>query len=72
MTIQLTEQQAHALASGGNALPRVIDPRTNATYVLLPAEEYESVRELIENDRQQRAIRAIGLRNAVGRMESEP
>ena len=44
MSIELTEQQQHALDTGRESLPRLIDPRTNAAYVLVPAEDYESVR----------------------------
>jgi hypothetical protein len=72
MTIQLTEQQQRALDSARPTLPQVVDPRTNAEYVLIPAAEYESVRDLIEDERQQRAIRAVALRNAVGRLDEAP
>jgi len=30
--------------------------------------DYEAVREMLEEERRQKAIRAVGLRNAVGRM----
>lgn len=72
MAIQLTEQQQRALDSAGPAPPQVVDPRTNAEYVLVPAAEYESVRDIIEDERQQKAIRAVALKNAVGRMNEEP
>ena len=36
--------------------------------MLLTEAEYEVVREIIEDERQQRAIREVALRNAVGRM----
>jgi hypothetical protein len=72
MAIQLTEQQQQALDAERNTLPRVIDPRTNTAYVLVPETDYESVREALEDERRQQAIRAVGLRNAVGRMEEAP
>jgi len=71
MPIQLTEQQQRALDSAGPTPPQVVDPRTNAEYVLIPAAEYENVRDLIEDERQQRAIRAVALRNAVGRLAED-
>jgi hypothetical protein len=73
MTIQLTPQQLQALdAQGDVQLPRAIDPRTNNAYVLVPAADYDVVREIIEDERRQRAIRAVGLRNAAGRMDESP
>jgi hypothetical protein len=72
MTIQLTEQQQRALDSTEAAPPQVVDPRTNAAYVLIPADEYETVREILEDERRQRAIHAVALRNAVGRMNEAP
>jgi hypothetical protein len=71
MAIELTEQQQQALDTLGES-PRVIDPRTHTAYVLVPAAEYETVRELLEDDRHQRAIRAVALRNAAGRAIEEP
>lgn len=64
MAIHLTEQQQRALDSTNAELPRVVDPRTNAAYVLIPLTEYEAVREIVEDERRQRAIRKAGLRNA--------
>ena len=72
MSIELTEQQQQTLDAFGKTLPRVIDPRTSDAYVLVPAAEYETVREALEDDRRQRAIRTVALRNAAGRLEEEP
>jgi len=69
MNIELTQQQQQALDALHNEPVRVLDPGTNETYYLVRAPEYEAVRALLEDDRQQKAIRAVGLRNAVGRME---
>lgn len=71
MVIELTEQQQQALDTLG-AMPRVIDPRTSTAYVLVPAAEYEAARELLEDERCQRAIRAVALCNAAGRIHEEP
>ena len=72
MAIRLTEQQQHALDTTDAEPPQVVDPRTNAAYVLIPLIEYEAVREIIDNERQQRAIRAAGLRNAERRVDDVP
>jgi hypothetical protein len=72
MAIRLTEQQQRALDSTEAELPQVVDPRTNAAYVLIPLTEYESVREIVEDERRQRAIRTVGLRNAGRRADEAP
>ena len=69
MTIQLTEQQQQELDSAGTEPAKVVDPRTNAEYLLVPAAEYEAVREVLEDERQQEVIRSVALRNSVGRMD---
>ena len=71
MTIQLTDQQQQDLSTGATT-PRVVDPRTNTTYVLIPEADYESVREILEEERRQLVIRTVGRRNAIGRMGEEP
>ena len=72
MTIQLTPQQLQALDAGEGGVPRVIDPRSNASYVLVSEAEYETVRDVLDDERRQRSIRAVGLRNAIGRMSDMP
>ena len=69
MPIQLTEQQQRALDSAEAKPPQIVDPRTNAAYVLVPAAEYEAMREIIEDERRQRALRAVALRNAAARID---
>jgi PHD/YefM family antitoxin component YafN of YafNO toxin-antitoxin module len=69
MTLRLTEQQQQALDSAETVPPQIVDPRTDAAYVLIPAAEYETVREILEDERRQRALRAVALQNAVGRMD---
>lgn len=72
MPIELTEQQQRTLdAAQGHPLT-VVDPRTRAAYILIPAGEYEALREILEDEQQQRAIRRVALRNAIGRMDEEP
>lgn len=71
MSIELTEKQQKALNVQTENPPRVIDPRSNAAYYLVPVPDYEAVRELLEEE-QQHAMRAIALRNAAGRTRETP
>ena len=43
--IELTEQQAEALEHAEATPPRVVNPRTQETFVLLRTEEYERLME---------------------------
>lgn len=43
--IELTDEQFRAMANPGLTPPRLVDPRTNQTLVLLPADEYERLTE---------------------------
>ena len=72
MSIRLTEQQQRALDSTDAQPPQVVDPRTNAAYVLVPLTEYEAVREIVEDERRQKAIREVAFRNAGRRMNETP
>jgi hypothetical protein len=72
MTIELTDQQQQARDALRGTIPRVIDPRTSESYVLIPEEDYQAIHDALEDDRQQRAIRSVGLRNAIGRMGEQP
>jgi hypothetical protein len=72
MDIQLTPQQQQALDTQAERPPRVIDPRTNTTYILVPETDYETMRELLDEEHRQEAIHAVALRNAMGRMNEEP
>lgn len=71
MPIQLTEQQQRALDTSDAQPPRVVDPRQAEAYVLIPLTEYEAVRELVEDNRRQRALAAVGLRTAGRRLLEE-
>jgi PHD/YefM family antitoxin component YafN of YafNO toxin-antitoxin module len=70
--IQLTPQQQQALDAEENRPTRLVDPRTNTAYVLLLESEYESIRELLDDERQQQAIHAAALRNAAARLDEAP
>ena len=43
--IERTEQQMQALANSGATPPRVVNPRTQETFVLLRVDEYERLKE---------------------------
>jgi hypothetical protein len=72
MAIRLTEQQQRALDSTDAQPPQVVDPRTNAAYVLIPLTEYDAVREIVEDEKRQRAIRTVAFRNAGRRADEAP
>ena len=72
MSIELTAQQQQALDTERNELPRLVDPRSNAVYVLVPEGEYETIREVLDDERRRQAIHVVALRNAVGRMDDCP
>ena len=72
MNIQLTPEQLQALDARDGTTPRVIDPRNDTAYVLVSETEYESVREVLEEEQHRRVIHSIALQNAVGRMEEAP
>jgi hypothetical protein len=42
--IELTEQQSRALDHSDTTPPRVVNPRTNETYILLRVDEYERLK----------------------------
>jgi hypothetical protein len=50
MSIQLNEEQGQALDNQTDIPPRVVDPRTNKTYVLIETGEYERLKMSSEND----------------------
>jgi hypothetical protein len=71
MTISLSPEQQSALDQARGPL-RVIDPRTNTAYVLIPAEAYEDAAEAEEDKKVQQAVRMLAARNAIGRTEEAP
>ena len=72
MDIQLTPQQQQALDTQAEGPPRVIDPRTNVAYILVLETDYETMRELLDEERRQQTIHTVALRNAIGRMNEAP
>lgn len=47
MSIELTDEQVKALDNGEKP-PRVVNPRTKETYVLVQAQLYEKMRKTLE------------------------
>ena len=70
MSIELTEDQRQAVMNGEAV--RLPAPEIGGEVVLLRAEEYESIRELLEDERQQKAFRAAGLRSATRWLKENP
>ncbi len=50
MTVALTDEQIEAVARQPDRAARLINPKTNEVFVLVPAEEFERVRSLLEVD----------------------
>jgi hypothetical protein len=48
--IQLTSEQHDALTQNGSEYARVIDAATNIEYVLIRAEVYERLKDLLDGD----------------------
>ena len=60
--IELTEQQCQAVKNG-EAI-RVMAPEAGGDVVLLQATQYESIRELLEDEREQAAISRHAMKQA--------
>ena len=50
--IELTETQQEAIALLKGGPPKVVNPTTDETYVLLPVEEYEKLKALLVAENQ--------------------
>jgi hypothetical protein len=70
--LELTTEQQHGLDSRSNQPAHLIDPRDQAEYVLIPVDQYDRVREFIEEDRVRKALTQVATRNAAGRMNDAP
>ena len=63
MSIDLTEEQKQALQKG--EVVRVPVPGMGSDLVLMRADQYEDIREILDDERQQKAFREAGLRSAL-------
>jgi hypothetical protein len=70
--IELTPEQQQMLDNQGRSPQRVIDPRTDTAYILVPETDYETMRELLEDERREQAIHVVALRNAAARLDERP
>lgn len=71
MNTNLSPEQQQALDQSADHLLHVTDPRTSAAYVLIPVEQYETVCEVLDDERTQKAVHAVAMRNAVARASKE-
>ena len=71
MKIELTPDQQKQLDRAGDHPIEVRDPRKIADYVLLPAEQYEQMLVVIEDDIEQRALRRAGAKTLAKRLADE-
>jgi len=55
--IELTIEQRQAVAQHSDKLPRVLDPDTHATYVLIPEETYDRVKALLDEKANNQFLR---------------
>ncbi|MGH7214619.1 MAG: hypothetical protein ACREIT_07640 [Tepidisphaeraceae bacterium] len=67
--IELTPEQRRQIGSPPTV---VTDPATRKQYVLVPVEEYESVREALQEERDRSALHRAALRNAAARADEAP
>ncbi len=72
MSIELTLEQQRALDHQGQSPHRVVDPRKRTAYVLVPESEYHAIQELLEDERREKAVHAMALRNAADRLDEAP
>lgn len=68
--IELTEQQRQAVRNG--EVVRLAAPEIGEDVVLLSAVQYESVRELLEDQREQQAILRYAMKQAAKVAQENP
>ena len=70
MDIQLTSQQQQVMDIQEDNLPRVVDPRTHTTYILVPEVDSEAIRELLEDEHRQEALHVEDAPRFLNRIEA--
>jgi hypothetical protein len=68
-TMKLTAEQIEALKKG--ELVRVSLPEIGGDVLVLRADRHEDIREVLEEERQRRAMSAVAIQNAIGRMNED-
>ena len=71
MGFELTPDQQKQLDAAGDAPVNVRDPRGQAEYILIPADQYEQMLGVIEDDTEQRALRRAGARALSARLSAD-
>jgi hypothetical protein len=71
MKIELTPDQQEQLDLASEHPVSVHDPRNQSDYILVPADQYEQMLEVIEDDVEQRALRRAGARSLARRLADE-
>lgn len=71
MKIELTPGQQEQLDRAEETPVGGYDPRDQSDYFLVPAEQYEQMLEVIEDDVEQRALRHAGARTLANRSADE-
>lgn len=69
MSIELTPKQQDTLDHCNEGPQRVVDPRTRTAYVLVPENEYHAMRELLDEERREKAVHEVALKNAALRLK---
>ena len=72
MSIALSQEQQQAIDESPKHLLHLTDPRTSVVYILMPADQYENVRDVLEDERLQHSVRSAAQRNAVARAGEQP
>jgi hypothetical protein len=64
---KVSEDQQNALDAQPDIPLRIVDPRTNTTYVLLPLQRYEKIKALFEEDPMSDAEKRLQLAESARR-----
>ena len=70
MNIDLTKEQQLAVQNGETV--RISVPEMGGDVVLLRADQYEAIREVLEDNRQQKGFREAGLKSALPWLKENP
>jgi hypothetical protein len=65
----LTGEQHQAVEQAGDQPVPLVDPQTSIAYYLVRADLFQEMSELLEEERQRRAIAKKAKRNAAARMD---
>ena len=71
MPIELNKEQQEQLDRDVTRPPEVHDPRSATRYVLISADHYEQMLEVVEDDAEQRTLRRVTAQNLARRGAGE-